>query len=73
MFLGRVFKKEEEEGAFYVLLKMELNSLILRLLRVQNEPFSEEKGFILLYRKGSIVSAGIRSPDPWITQRTLYH
>ncbi len=36
-------------------------------LRVQNEQFSEEKGFILCdTEKGSIVSAGIRTPDPWL-------
>ncbi len=40
--------------------------------RVQNEQFSKEKGFIHWYWKGSIVSAGIRTLDPWITGRTLY-
>ncbi len=25
------------------------------------------------YWKGSIVSAGIRTPDPWVARRTIYH
>ncbi len=27
----------------------------------------------MLYWKGSIVSAGIRTPDPWVAKRTIYH
>ncbi len=38
-------------------------------LRVQNEKFSEEKGFI----DGSIFVDGIRTPDPWVAKRAIYH
>ena len=39
--------------------------------KVQNEQFSREKDSFYVLLK-SIVSAGIRPFDPWITRRTLY-
>ena len=42
-------------------------------LRVQNEQFSEVKGFILRDTEKEEGPIGIRTTDPWITKRTLYH
>ncbi len=35
--------------------------------------FGRKRIHSTLYWKGSIVSAGIRTPDPWVAKRTIYH
>ena len=48
---------------------MLLVSEVLFHLRVQDEPFSEENDLLYSLLKMKIVSAGIRTPNSWVTER----
>ncbi len=51
------------------------HSFQLQGVHIQNEQFSEEKGFILRYTEKEVNSfrRRIRTPGPWGAKRTIYH